>query len=144
MDRSENMRRIRSTDTLPELALRRALHGRGLRYRLHCKDLPGTPDIVFRAARAAIFVNGCFWHRHENCRFATRPKTRVEYWEPKLRRNAERDLENQQALLRAGYRVFVVWECQLATEKEVEAVAAKIERRLAGVKTRLGRYSDEP
>lgn len=110
------MRRIRSKDTRPELTLRRALHGRGFRYRLHRADLPGKPDLLFTKARLAVFVNGCFWHQHPGCRYATRPKTHRSYWGPKLRRNTERDIEHEQALRVSGYNVIVVWECQIAQD----------------------------
>jgi DNA mismatch endonuclease, patch repair protein len=126
MDRSENMRRIRSKHTGPELALRRALHRCGLRYRLHCRDLPGAPDIVFRSARLAIFVHGCFWHQHAGCRYAARPKSRHDYWEPKFERNIERDRKVEEHLMLAGYRVLVIWECQLARHGGAVTIASEI------------------
>lgn len=104
---------IRSKDTKPELTLRRALHARGLRYRLHDRKLPGKPDIVLRRYKAAIFVHGCFWHRHEGCRYTTIPATRTEFWEEKFRANVLRDQRNLKLLRDAGWRVAIIWECDL-------------------------------
>ncbi len=104
---------IGAKDTKPELALRRALHARGYRYRLHDKRLPGKPDIVLPRYKAVIFVHGCFWHRHPNCRYATTPATRPEFWAKKFRGNVERDKRNQAALTDLGWRVAVVWECRI-------------------------------
>lgn len=110
--RSENMRRIKSKGMKPELAVRQLVHGLGYRYRLHRKDLPGKPDLVFGPARKAIFVHGCFWHSHETCRDGRVPQSNQEYWRPKLRRNKERDAKNIAALEAAGWRVLVIWECE--------------------------------
>jgi len=110
--RRRNMSRIRSRDTKPELQLRRALHAAGLRYRLHDRRLPGTPDIVFPGRRAVIFVHGCFWHGHD-CPLSITPATRTEFWEDKIRRNRTRDSASEAALLGAGWRVLTVWECAL-------------------------------
>jgi DNA mismatch endonuclease, patch repair protein len=107
-----NMRRIRGRDTRPELILRRGLHARGLRFRLHRKDLPGRPDLVFPGAQAVILVHGCFWHGH-NCPMFKRPATRAEFWSTKIARNQERDRQAIAALRAAGWRVLVVWECAL-------------------------------
>ncbi|MGO4760365.1 very short patch repair endonuclease, partial [Streptomyces sp. 2MCAF27] len=109
--RSVNMSRIRSKDTGPELLVRSALHRLGLRFRLYRRDLPGSPDIVLHRHRIAIFVHGCFWHRHENCRRASLPKTRQDYWGPKLAHNVARDLAASEKLKTAGWRVEVIWEC---------------------------------
>jgi len=106
------MRRIRGRNTRPELAVRRLLHRHGYRFRLHGKELPGRPDIVFRGRRKAIFVHGCFWHRHEGCKRTTSPKTRVAFWEKKFRENRERDRAAVTALEQAGWDVAVVWECE--------------------------------
>jgi DNA mismatch endonuclease, patch repair protein len=111
--RSANMRRIRSTDTAPELALRRMIHRLGYRFRLHRKDLPGCPDVVFPGRRRVIFAHGCFWHQHAGCREGRIPASRLEYWEPKLRRNQSRDSANQARLEEQGWGVLVVWECEL-------------------------------
>jgi DNA mismatch endonuclease (patch repair protein) len=104
---------IGGKDTKPELALRRALHARGFRYRIHDKRLPGRPDIVLPKYRAVIFVHGCFWHRHADCRYAATPKTRPELWVEKFRGNMERDARNLRALQDAGWRTAVLWECAL-------------------------------
>lgn len=110
--RRVNMSRIRGRDTQPELVLRRGLHRRGLRYRLHVKDLPGTPDLVFPRTKAVILFNGCFWHLH-NCPRFKWPETRQDFWRAKIERNRERDTAALQHLKEAGWRVQVVWECAL-------------------------------
>jgi DNA mismatch endonuclease (patch repair protein) len=109
--RSALMGRIRGRDTGPEMAVRRLLWALGFRYRTHAKDLPGRPDIVFRSERIAIFVHGCFWHRHD-CGLAYSPKSRPEFWARKFEGNLRRDSAAQQALRSAGWRVMVIWECQ--------------------------------
>ena len=113
--RSNRMSRIRGKDTGPEMVVRRITHGMGYRYRLHVKDLPGCPDLVFRKRRRVIFVHGCFWHRHPDpsCKLARLPKSRLDFWLPKLERNAERDSENIRKLKSMGWDVLVIWECQL-------------------------------
>lgn len=108
---------IRGKDTRPEMLLRRSLHAAGFRYRLHCKELPGKPDLVFPRRGAVIFVHGCFWHRHPGCRFATTPATRPEFWNEKFRKNVERDLRDREALAAALWRVAIVWECALKSEE---------------------------
>ena len=110
-ERSERMSRVRGKDTKPELIVRRLLHGLGYRYRLHARDLPGKPDIVFRGRRKAIYVHGCFWHRHPDpaCKLARLPKTRQDFWVPKLEGNRQRDIENQRRLTEMGWEVLVVW-----------------------------------
>ena len=110
--RSRMMSHIRGKDTKPELVLRTALHKRGLRYRLHVQGLPGKPDLVFPRYRAVIFVNGCFWHRHSGCRYASVPSSNSEFWKEKFEQNVTRDRYNRKMLLEAGYRVLVVWECE--------------------------------
>lgn len=117
--RSRMMSGIRGKNTKPELVLRRALHASGLRYRLHAKGLPGKPDIVMPKYRAVIFVHGCFWHRHDGCRYATVPATRPEFWESKFDANVRRDAAVQSALREAGWRVGTVWECALRTESGI-------------------------
>jgi DNA mismatch endonuclease (patch repair protein) len=111
--RSAQMARVRGKDTRPELRVRKALHAGGLRFRLQARDLPGRPDIIFRSRRIAIFVHGCFWHQHPdpNCRLARMPKSRREFWEPKLTGNRERDARNKAALEAEGWTVIEVWEC---------------------------------
>jgi DNA mismatch endonuclease (patch repair protein) len=119
--RSENMRRIRSRDTKPELLLRHALHKRGLRYRIHVPGLPGKPDIVFGKKRLAVFVHGCFWHQHAGCRQASSPRSNSAYWKPKLARNAERDRQHAEDLIALGYGVLILWECEI--EKKPDEAA---------------------
>jgi len=106
------MSRIRGRDTTPELIVRRAMHATGLRYRLHVKDLPGSPDIVLPSRRVIVEVRGCFWHQHLGCSRALLPATRQEYWVPKLARNRTRDAENEGRLVSAGWHVLVIWECE--------------------------------
>lgn len=120
--RSENMRRIRSKDMSPELLVRRLLHRMGYRYRLHRKSLPGHPDIVFPRLQKAIFVHGCFWHQHADpkCKITRVPRSRVEYWGPKLERNKARDAESTALLLQMNWKVLTVWECQAVRESELE------------------------
>jgi DNA mismatch endonuclease (patch repair protein) len=117
-ERSARMRLIKGRDTKPEWIVRRALHAAGLRYRLHAQDLPGRPDIVFRKQRVAIMVHGCFWHQHPDpaCRLARMPKSRQEFWRPKLMGNRARDEAVRARLQADGWRVFELWECQLNTE----------------------------
>ncbi|THH35716.1 DNA mismatch endonuclease Vsr [Aliishimia ponticola] len=111
MTRSEVMSRVRGKDTKPEMIIRRGLHSRGFRYRLHDKKLPGRPDIVLPRWGAAIEVRGCYWHGHRGC--GRIPKTRREFWGPKIAGNRERDARNEAALLGAGWRLLIVWECCL-------------------------------
>jgi DNA mismatch endonuclease (patch repair protein) len=107
-----NMSRIRGRDTKPEMLLRRGLHARGLRFRLHRRDPPGCPDLVFPALRAAVFVHGCFWHGHD-CAMFKLPATRTEFWSAKIEGNRRRDIRALQDLSAAGWRTFVLWECDL-------------------------------
>lgn len=110
--RSALMARIGGKDTAPELELRRLLHSAGYRFRLHRRDLPGTPDLVFPSRRKVVFVNGCFWHAH-GCRIGRPPKSRPEFWLPKLERNRSKDRRDRQALRRAGWESLTVWQCQM-------------------------------
>ena len=109
--RSRMMARIGGKDTKPELVLRRALHARGVRYRLHDGMLPGKPDLVLRRFEAVCFVHGCFWHRHVGCSYTTDPSTRPDFWRQKFKNNVERDRRTRGELLEAGWRVAIVWEC---------------------------------
>ncbi len=102
----------KSKDTKPEMLVRQLLRSAGYGYRLHRKDLPGKPDIAFIGRRKAIFVHGCFWHQHEGCKRASKPKSRMEYWQPKLERNQLRDAANRDALINQGWSVLTVWECE--------------------------------
>lgn len=106
------MQRVKGKDTKPEKIVRSLLHSLGYRFRLHRKDLPGTPDIVFPSRRLALFVHGCFWHGHL-CRIGQLPKSRLDYWQPKIEANSDRDRRKQAALTAAGWRVAVVWQCEL-------------------------------
>lgn len=130
--RSRMMAGIKGRDTRPELVLRKALHARGVRYRLHGTNLPGRPDIVFPRFGAVCFVHGCFWHRHEGCRFTTSPRTRAEFWQSKFISNVERDRRNKDELMSAGWRVAVVWECALRGGK-AEAIATTLVEWLQGI-----------
>jgi len=112
-ERSERMSRIRSKNSSPELKLRSLIHAMGFRYRLHVKELPGTPDLVFPSRKAVIFLHGCFWHRHEGCKLARLPKSKLDFWKPKLEANKTRDMLQQQQLRDFGWRVLVVWECEM-------------------------------
>ena len=135
--RSRMMSGIRDKNTKPELVLRKAMHALGLRYRLHRKDMPGKPDIVFPRQKAAIFVHGCFWHRHEGCGFATTPATRPDFWNDKFSSNIERDRRNAEQLHADGWRVATVWECALKKAGSPDAAAREIERWLDGDADRL-------
>src|ERR1700730_1512854 len=129
--RSERMGRIRGKDTAPEMMVRRIVHKNGYRYRLHRKDLPGCPDLAFSRSRKVIFVHGCFWHRHPDpkCPLARLPKTRLDFWEPKLSANHRRDQCVQEKLAAAGWQIFVVWECEIGDKEQLEN---KLRRFLTG------------
>lgn len=111
-ERSRRMALVRNKDTKPEIAVRRLVHRLGYRYRLHRRDLPGCPDLVFPSRRAVIFINGCFWHRHKCYNGQRLPKSRTDWWREKLETNKKRDIANQRKLRRLGWRVLVIWECQ--------------------------------
>ena len=135
--RSRRMSLIKGRDTAPELAVRRALHRAGLRYRLHVADLPGKPDLVFPRWGAVVFVHGCFWHSHQGCRISNVPQTNTSFWLSKFAANKRRDERAARLLRAAGWRVAVVWECQLSTKGKISASARRIERFV-----RAGRCSD--
>lgn len=124
--RSEMMSGIRSKNTKPELQVRRLLFSLGYRFRLHRKELPGTPDIVMPSRRVAIFVHGCFWHRHNNCSLAKLPKTNSEFWMKKLSGNIRRDKEKYRELARCGWRILVVWECAVRRDQQVGTLGVQI------------------
>ena len=111
--RSRNMSAIKSKNTKPEIAVRKLLHSMGYRFRLHRKDLPGSPDIVLPKYKTVIFVHGCFWHRHQNCKYASTPKTRQEFWNKKFNENINRDKINQENLSSKGWKIIIVWECEI-------------------------------
>ena len=117
---------IRGKNTKPEMTLRRVLHARGLRYRVHVKEIQGRPDIVFPKYRAVVFVQGCFWHRHKDCRFATTPATRPDFWQAKFAANIQRDRVVREALLSQGWRMAIVWECALRKSHQSEVAADQV------------------
>lgn len=121
--RSRNMAAIRGRDTTPERRVRSLLHRLGYRFRLHRRDLPGTPDIVLPRHQTVVFVHGCFWHRHPGCRYTTTPRTRRAFWEAKFSQNVERDGRQQAELQAAGWSVIVVWECEI---RDIETLAARL------------------
>ena len=118
--RSWLMSRVKSKDTSPEMVARRMAHAMGLRFRLHRKDLPGTPDLVFPRHETVVFVNGCFWHRHPGCKKAGMPKTRVGFWKEKFERNVERARHDASRLTELGWSVRVIWECETKDPAKVE------------------------
>ncbi len=120
--RSRNMSAIKSKNTKPELVVRRSLHAMGYRFRLHKSNLPGKPDIVLPKYKIALFVHGCFWHRHEGCKHSTIPKTRTEFWIEKFRSNVERDKLNQAKLISMGWTPLIIWECE--TKKNINSLLA--------------------
>jgi DNA mismatch endonuclease (patch repair protein) len=122
--RSHIMRSVGRSSTKPELVVRRALHALGLRFRLHRKDLPGTPDIVLPRFKTVIFVHGCFWHRHDGCSKASTPKTRVEFWNTKFTENVARDGRNNALLQELGWRVLTIWECDAGRPVELKRMLA--------------------
>lgn len=127
--RSYNMSRIRSNNTKPEILLRKSLFAKGFRYRINDKTLPGKPDIVLKKYKTVIFVNGCFWHGHKDCKYFVTPKTRTEFWLDKINGNQERDRKNISKLLEMEYQVITVWECDLKKDKfedTAELIISKI------------------
>jgi DNA mismatch endonuclease (patch repair protein) len=123
--RGRQMSLVKSKDTKPEMIVRRLIFSMGYRYRLHDSRLPGTPDLVFAGRRKVVFVHGCFWHRHVDCPLARLPKSRLDFWLPKLDGNKARDQMNQRLLRKSGWRVLVVWECEL---RDMKRLARKIRR----------------
>lgn len=129
VDRRRTMASVRGTDSTPEMIVRRGLHARGFRYRLHSNDLPGKPDLVLPRWGAVVFVHGCFWHGHGCAKFRM-PASRIEYWGPKILRNANRDQRNAARLRRIGWRVLCVWECKLSVDpdSELDRLCASLRR----------------
>lgn len=125
LQRSERMSKVRSADTQLEMVVRQLVHGMGYRYRLHRRDLPGKPDLVFPARRKVIFIHGCFWHRHDDpsCRLARLPKSRLDFWVPKLDGNKARDIRTRERLEGMGWNVMTIWECQAS---DTEALKRRI------------------
>lgn len=134
-ERSARMSRIHGKDTKPELLVRKYLHGRGLRYRLHGKGLPGRPDLVLPKYRAVIFVDGCFWHGHA-CQKGRVPGTNPDFWKAKISANQARDRRTRRALLKGGWRVIRVWECLLSAKKARDKVLARLEATIRDLPTR--------
>ncbi len=135
--RSFIMSRIRSKDTKPEIVVRKKLFESGLRYRLHVRDLPGTPDIAVKKYKLVVDVRGCFWHGHGKCRFSSRPKSNKSYWVEKIDRNKQRDSTNLSKLKKMGYKVFVVWECKTKDESSLTSEIKKIQKYLYKEKLRI-------
>ncbi len=125
--RSWNMSRIKGKDTSIEIQVRKYLFSQGFRYKKNVKNLPGKPDIVLPKYHAVVFVHGCFWHRHDGCKYAYTPKTRVEFWQTKFDKNVQNDLLHSSELTAAGWRVFVVWECQLRGNQKEETLRSLVE-----------------
>ncbi len=133
LTRSYNMSRIKGKDTRPEMVVRRYLFANGFRYRLHDKRLPGKPDVVLAKYKTAIFVNGCFWHGHEGCKFFVMPKTRVRWWEEKIRITITKDKESIRELKLLGWYSIVVWECELKKDKRkvtLENIRGKLDKQV--------------
>ncbi|MEX2163370.1 MAG: DNA mismatch endonuclease Vsr [Sulfuricaulis sp.] len=130
VERSVRMALIRSRDTTPEIAVRRVVHGMGYRYRLHIRELPGKPDLVFSSRRKIILVHGCFWHQHSDpaCKITRKPKSNTGYWTKKLKRNVARDSQHSESLSRLGWKVLTVWECEL---RDKAALSKRLRRFLA-------------
>ena len=126
--RSYNMSQIKGKNTRPELLVRQYLHGRGLRYRLHAKDLPGKPDIILPRFKTVVFVHGCFWHRHEGCRYFVVPKTRTDWWLEKIGRNVANDIRKRGELEAAGWKVLTIWECELKPAVRTASLEALYEK----------------
>lgn len=126
--RSYNMSRIRSTDTKPEMLVRKFLHANGFRYKLHDKTLPGKPDIVLPKYNTIIFIHGCFWHGHKGCRYFKIPRTRTQWWTDKINRNKANDEKAVKALKRDGWKVIVIWECKLKHAKIEKALSSLLSK----------------
>lgn len=124
--RSFNMSRIRSQDTKPEMLVRKFLFANGFRYRIHVKTLPGNPDIVLPKYKTVIFINGCFWHGHTDCKYFVVPKTRTEFWLSKIHKNISNDLINQNKLKQLGYNVIIIWECDVKNKSIFDSLVQKI------------------
>ena len=124
--RSWNMSRIKGKNTKPERIVRSVLHRMGYRFRLHRKDLPGKPDIVLPKYRTVIFVHGCFWHRHKGCKYAYTPKSRVDFWKKKFKENVKRDKKKREELVKAGWKIVIVWECRLRNSDKLKEYLHRI------------------
>jgi DNA mismatch endonuclease (patch repair protein) len=129
-ERSIRMSKIRGKNSAPELALRKAMHALGFRFRLHYKTLPGKPDLVFPKYKTVVFVHGCFWHRHAACKVANMPKSNAAFWMDKFDKNVARDLRVVHSLENLGWRVFVIWECELANREKIAIAADNLSKKL--------------
>ncbi|MBR0666123.1 DNA mismatch endonuclease Vsr [Roseomonas hellenica] len=127
------MQRVRGVDTTPEMAVRRALHAHGYRFRLHDRTLMGRPDIVMKSRRTVIFIHGCFWHRHQGCRFASNPKTRQEFWQTKFRSNIARDQRAYSDLAARGWTIHVVWECEVKQGTYLQPLLTVLEQQSVSI-----------
>lgn len=136
-ERSQNMAAIRSKDTKPEMLVRRFLHSAGFRYRLHDRKLPGCPDLVFPSLRTVIFIHGCFWHGHENCRYFRLPKSNEEFWRNKISRNIDRDAEARAELKKQYWNVIVIWECDLKNRSRREEILEEIAKELFDIRNQI-------
>jgi DNA mismatch endonuclease (patch repair protein) len=125
-ERSAQMALVKARDTKPEIRVRKAAHAMGLRYRLNVRKLPGSPDLVFPSRKVVLFVHGCFWHRHKRCKATRTPKSRIAFWEQKFAENMARDQRAYQALRNAGWKIFIVWECETSQIDKVTAVLQQI------------------
>jgi len=125
-ERSAQMALVKARDTKPEMRVRKAAHAMGLRYRLNLRSLPGSPDLVFPGRRAVLFVHGCFWHRHKNCKATRTPKSRTPFWEQKFAENIARDRRTHLALRKAGWKVFIIWECETLQVHKVITILEQI------------------
>lgn len=139
--RSRCMAAVKGKDTKPEMIVRKYLFSRGMRFRVQVRKLPGTPDIVLPKYKTAIFVNGCFWHGHEGCKYFRLPKSNIEFWKEKIERNIERDRESMQALLDLGWKIIRVWECELRNKANRENTLNKIYKSITSSEST--RYSFE-
>ncbi len=126
--RSRMMAGIKGKNTVPERVLRQAMHKRGFRFRLHARQLPGHPDLLFPKYKAAVFVHGCFWHKHRNCRYATTPATRTEFWQTKFASNVARDRVSVAALINSGWRAAIIWECSLRNSVGIQETAEELSK----------------
>ena len=134
-ERSKNMAAIKSKNTNPEIKVRKLLHSLGYRFRLHKKELPGSPDIVLKKYKTVVFVHGCFWHRHKGCKRATTPKTRKEFWMEKFEKNKARDRRNSRQLKENGWHVIVIWACELEGNLKRESTLGGLVRKLHSLPT---------
>jgi DNA mismatch endonuclease, patch repair protein len=125
-ERSAQMALVKAKDTKPEIRVRKAAHAMGLRYRLNVRKLPGSPDLVFPSRKVVLFVHGCFWHRHKSCKATRMPKSRVAFWEQKFVENIARDQRSYRALRKAGWKIFIIWECETSQINKVKVVLQQI------------------